>query len=90
MNIGIERTCSGLTQNVSVGSAGVLWRQYNLAFYPMISHVIQMLNKIFVLVSLTLVFFVVLSYLYVTDRLNWNAVEGLYVAVASKFLVLFS
>jgi hypothetical protein len=33
-------------------------------------HVMQMLNKIFVLVSLTFVFFVVLSYLYVTDRLN--------------------
>ena len=53
-------------------------------------HVMHMLNKIFVLVSLTFVFFVVLSYLYVTDRLNWDAVEGLYVAVASKLLSLFS
>ena len=53
-------------------------------------HIMNMLTKIFVLVSLTFVFFVALSYLYVTDRLNWNAIEGFYVAVASKFLGLFS
>ena len=90
MNIGIERTCSGLTQNDSVRLAGDFPQPTQRLLLPAGSHVIQMLNKIFVLVSLTLVFFVVLSYLYVTDRLNWNAVEGLYVAVASKFLVLFS
>jgi len=50
----------------------------------------QILKQVFVLVSLTFVFFVALSYLYVTDRLNWNAIEGFYVAVASKFLGLFS
>jgi hypothetical protein len=50
----------------------------------------KMLKQVFVLVSITFVFFVALSYLYVTDRLNWNAVEGLYVVVASKFLSLFS
>ena len=53
-------------------------------------HVMQMLKQVFVLVSLTFVFFVALSYLYVTDRLNWNAIEGFYVVVASKFLSLFS
>jgi hypothetical protein len=55
-----------------------------------IVYTMNMLTKIFALVSLTFVFFVALSYLYVTDRLNWNAMEGFYAAVASKFLGLFS
>ena len=55
-----------------------------------VNHIMEMLKKVFVLVSLTFGFFVALSYLYVTDRLNWSAVEGLYVVVAAKFLSLFS
>jgi hypothetical protein len=90
VNIGIERACPGLTQNVSVGSAGDFPQPAQRLLLPAGSPVMQMLNKVFVLVSLTFVFFVALSYLYVTDRLNWNAVEGLYVVVASKLLSLFS
>ena len=90
MNIGIERTCPGLTQNVSVGSAGDFPQPTQRLLLPAGSHVMQMLRQVFVLVSITFVFFVVLSYLYVTDRLNWNAIEVFYVVVASKFLSLFS
>jgi hypothetical protein len=90
VNIGIERTCPGLTHNVSVGSADNFPQPIQKLLLPAGSPVMQMLRQVFVLVSTTSVFFVVLSYLYVTDRLNWNAVEGLYVVVASKFLSLFS